>query len=133
MKSVRESTPAMNVSDENEPFFTFTTTTTHISSPQQILIRNQKTCQICKKSKSLYTCPACKCETCSVMCISHHKKTKNCTGTRIKTFPVEIFNMNGENLREDLILLEDIEESIDRAKRIRKDIEYKRKKEKRRQ
>lgn len=120
----------MNVLDEKDSFFTFATTVKHILPSQQILIRDQKACQICKKSKALYTCPACSYETCSVACISHHKKTRNCTGTRARIFPIEISNMNGDNLREDLILLEDIEESIDRAKRIRKDVEYKRKKKK---
>ena len=55
-------------------------------------------CEICEKQLAKYTCPACEVHTCSLPCITAHKKNTDCDGLRSRTSFIPLGKFNDLNL-----------------------------------
>jgi len=50
----------------------------------QIFIKQNSICQICKVKDSIYKCPRCQIKSCSLGCVKEHKRIYKCSGIRDK-------------------------------------------------
>jgi len=109
-----------------------TTTTTDTSSTTILTMKNQTdtpstnsllqpstiTCQICKKSPSLYRCPRCFIRTCSLQCCTFHKTSQKCNGQRDKLAYVPLYKYNEQHLKSDYYFLEHVLNCTEGSKRL---------------
>jgi len=109
-----------------------TTTTTDTSSTTILTMKNQTdtpstnsllqpstiTCQICKKSPSLYRCPRCFIRTCSLQCCTYHKTSQKCNGQRDKLAYVPLYKYNEQHLKSDYYFLEHVLNCTEGSKRL---------------
>ena len=63
-------------------------------------------CEVCCEKQAIYKCPACAMQTCSVVCVSRHKQTQSCSGTRPDTEFVASKQFNDRVLYRDFNYLE---------------------------
>lgn len=78
-------------------------------------------CAVCGSSSSKYCCPACLKKTCSLTCVRKHKEQDNCTGRKTVSFK-RVSEFTDKDLVDDYFLLEEVNEGIERAARMRKSI-----------
>lgn len=74
-------------------------------------------CSICCLNQWKYKCPRCLVRTCSVSCVKLHKIKLTCSGIRDKTCYTPMSSYNENNLLSDYFFLEDVEKSVDVARR----------------
>lgn len=79
-------------------------------------------CQICKIRESLYRCPACFILTCSLECCKSHKIKYECSGKRDRTCFVSLNKFTDSTLRSDYYFLEDVIQSNEAGKRLKREI-----------
>lgn len=65
-------------------------------------------CEVCGENPAKYTCPACGCRTCCLVCVKKHKVDRNCSGQKPKTEFIPINEMNSHTLYKDIQLLDQI-------------------------
>ena len=69
-------------------------------------------CQICHLQTKRYTCPACQCKTCSLVCSQTHKFALKCTGKRSKNDFIAMKDYGHLELINDLHYLEEVNRTL---------------------
>jgi len=75
-------------------------------------------CEECNANVSLYQCPGCLVRTCSLKCCQAHKKRSGCTGKRNRGSYLPLCRMNDKTVRSDYFFIEEVLESVPRARKI---------------
>jgi hypothetical protein len=59
-------------------------------------------CQVCGECEAKYKCPACSLQTCSLPCVSKHKKEQRCSGKRPRSDYVKITEFKDDTLHRGM-------------------------------
>ena len=81
-----------------------------ITSDISAFLYNGEICQVCKEKTSKYRCPACNVRSCSLLCVTTHKKSTNCAGKRRRVTPTTYTPANQltpDVLLDDQLLLDE--------------------------
>ncbi|VEU38461.1 unnamed protein product [Pseudo-nitzschia multistriata] len=82
--------------------------------------RDRRLCEECNEESALYQCPGCLIRTCSLKCCQAHKKRTKCSGKRPRGAYLPLCRMNDSTLRSDYFFMEEVLDSIPRARKISK-------------
>jgi len=63
-------------------------------------------CKVCSDKEAIYCCPRCSIRTCSLQCVTIHKKNTECSGKRNVTSYISLQEFNEANLKDDINFLE---------------------------
>eukprot|EP01083_Nonionella_stella_P023835 65924_1 len=74
-------------------------------------------CSECRENVPKYRCPRCDARTCSVKCVTSHKKARGCSGKRQRSEYTRTRHMNDETINEDFVFLEKINETVKNLQR----------------
>jgi len=77
-----------------------------------------KLCEVCNNQTSLYRCPRCFTNTCSLKCCVEHKTKKGCNGKRNRAAYCAIENFTDSHLASDYHFLEDVLNVAQSGKRL---------------
>lgn len=80
-------------------------------------IDEARTCQECHSNVSIYQCPGCNFRTCSLKCCKEHKRRLGCNGKRNRSTFLPLGQMNDNTIKNDYFFLEEVLNTIPRAKR----------------
>lgn len=85
-------------------------------------LRDAKYCCVCKSFEIKYRCPGCQLRTCGLDCVKKHKRNFSCNGKRDRVPFVKRGDFNDKIFIDDYFLLEETEQVIERAVRVRQSI-----------
>jgi len=74
-------------------------------------------CEVCNANDFRYRCPRCEVRTCSLPCVTIHKKELECNGERSVTSYVPLSKFDNLNLLSDYRFLEDVDRTITNCRR----------------
>lgn len=74
-------------------------------------------CEVCSGTKSIYTCPKCEVNTCSLGCVNIHKKELQCDGIRDRTKYIELRKMTEKDFKSDYYFLAEATNFVESKKR----------------
>ena len=77
-------------------------------------------CEVCSINPSKYRCPACDKQTCSARCVSSHKKSSGCSGSRPASEFVPIKQFNDKVMHRDFSFLERTQGALQACKRLQR-------------
>lgn len=75
-------------------------------------------CSECSRSNPIYRCPRCSVRTCSLVCVSGHKKRTKCDGRKVRVQDVKLSEYTSETLFKDFKFLEDAQRFVESSMRL---------------
>jgi len=84
------------------------------------LSRDRRLCEECNEKSAVYQCPGCLIRTCSLQCCQAHKKRTKCSGKRPRGAYLPLCRMNDSTLRSDYFFMEEVLDTMPRARKISK-------------